>query len=175
MSSESKTASKIHIKVLIKSLGEFFTNIRKLKEEEKRFKRTFYSSMKEEVEHIMNHYLLNEGTAEDELKKGIDKVKRIWEEIEREIMGVLIIITKDPIYFWKKNKIWKNRRKVLLAEDIEEAIELCMKIKSLDTNPFGKPINAIIVDPTVVEKLDDLQRLKELMEKEKFVGDILVE
>jgi hypothetical protein len=90
-------------------------------------------------------------------------------------MGVLIIVTKDPVYFWKKNKIWKKRRNVLLAEDIDEAIELCMKMKALDTNPFGKPVNAIILDPSVVEKLDDLQRLKEIMEKEKIIGDISVE
>jgi len=173
--SQSKTASKIHIKALLKSLDEFFANIRKAREEEKKLKKTFYSSMKEEIEHIIGHYLLNDGAIEDETKKNLEEMRKRWEEIEREIMGVLIIVTKDPVYFWKKNKIWKKRRNVLLAEDIDEAIELCMKMKALDTNPFGKPVNAIILDPSVVEKLDDLQRLKEIMEKEKIIGDISVE
>lgn len=175
MQSQSKTASKIHIKALLKSLDEFFTNIRKAREEEKKLKKTFYSSMKEEVEHIISHYLLNDEKIEEETKRNLEEVENRWKEIEREIMGVIIIVTKDPVYFWKKNKMWRRRRNILLAEDIDEAIELCMKMKNLDTNPFGKPVNAIILDPSVVEKLDDLQRLKEIMEKEKIIEDIFVE
>ncbi len=174
-SSESKTLSKIHRRALLKSLNEFFTNIKRMRAEEKRFKKSFYASMKEEVEHIMNHYLFNEGKIEAETKRDIDEVKRVWEEIEKEIMGPIIIVTKDPLYFWKKYKMWKNIRNLILAESIEEAIEICIKLKTIDANPFGNPVNAIILDPSVVEKLDDLEMLKEVMEKEKIIGDIQVE
>jgi len=172
---QSRTASKIHLKALLKSLNEFFTNIRKIKEEEKRLKRNFYSSMKEEVEHIINHYLLNQEKMDEETKKNLEEMQKMWLDIEKEIMGVVIIVTRDPVYFWKKSKMWRRSRNVVLAEDIEEAVEFCLKTKTFDTNPFGKPVNAIILDPSVVEKLDDLQRLKEIMEKEKIIGDIRVE
>lgn len=175
MASESRTASRIHLKALLKSLNEFFTSIMKIKEEEKKLKKTFYSSMKEEVEHIMNYYLLNEEKVDDEIRENLEEMRKMWLDIEREIMGVVIIVTRDPAYFWKKSKMWKRSRNILLAEDIEEAVELCARMKTFDTNPFGKPVSAIILDPSVVEKLDDLQRLKEIMEKEKIIGDIRVE
>lgn len=170
-----RTLSKIHLKAIRRSLNEFFETLKKTREEEKRFKKRFYSTMKEEVEHLMSFYLLNQEKVEEELQRDVKEIQDLWEEIEKEIMGVVIIVTRDPLYFWKKHSMWKKKRTLLLAEDIEEAILLSRKMKLLDPHPDGKPVNAIVLDPSVVERFDDLQRLKEIMENEKIVEEILVE
>lgn len=154
-----KSLTSIHIRALISSMEKFFQKLDELRKKEQEYKRQFYSHMKAEVENLRNNALTNNILLEDEsVQKHLERIESLWEKVEAEMGGCVLIITRDPIYFWKKMKLWHRRQNVLLAESIEEGIEICSG--RIEGN--AREIRTVIVDPSVVERFDDIEKLKSL-------------
>lgn len=154
---------------MISSIEKFFEKLKGMREKEIDYKKKFYSHMKAEIENLRSNMLMDSSSQNKILLKSIRKLESLWEKIEAEMTGGVLIITRDPLYFWRKMKLWRKTREVMLAESVEEGIEICR-------GKSGKSIahvNTIIVDPSVIDRFDDLERLKDLT-KQTSVNEIKV-
>lgn len=140
---EKRSVSLREAKNLLDALTKNVMLIRDQENEVKKKAYKIYNEFREEVKLLIKKFFEEGSISSDpDLRNIIRGIKDIWSELERDLFGPVIIVTRKISFFKSQKRLWEKTRNIEVSENPDEAIRMV----SLQNPLIGEKVSSFIVD-----------------------------